>query len=101
MLEDFATGKSRYFLHAGWGEGGCTALLDCTATCTDAARLGHPLYQAPEVLRARREAKIAYSPAGASPPLQPTCNWLPQKFCDVLPTEAHPDVSHDMRGGKG
>ena len=40
-------------------------MLDCRGSFEDAARVGHPLYQAPEVLRARGEAAIVYTPAGA------------------------------------
>ncbi len=47
------------------GEGGCTAVLDCAGGFEDGERVGHPLHQAPEVLRARRDAPIVYTPAGA------------------------------------
>lgn len=45
-------------------EGGCTAVLDCTGSFSDAAKVGDPQYQAPEVLCAFSNAKIQYTPSG-------------------------------------
>lgn len=40
-------------------------MLDCTGSFADAARVGDPLYQPPEVLRALPNANILYTPSGA------------------------------------
>lgn len=44
-------------------DGGCTAVLGAFGAFADEARLGAPALLAPELLRARRGAALAYTPA--------------------------------------
>ena len=41
-------------------------MLDCTGSFSDAAKVGDPHYQAPEILRAYPDVKIPYTPSGES-----------------------------------
>ena len=51
------------------GEGGCTAVLDRAGAHVGLERVGDLLYQAPEVQRPCPGSKLAYTAAGACPPL--------------------------------
>ncbi len=47
-------------------------MLDCTGSFSDTAKVGNPLYQAPEVLRAFLDANILYTPSSAHLSLLPS-----------------------------